>query len=239
MTGRLLSVIIPCYNEAASLPELVERLAEVFGPLADRVEVVLVDNGSTDSSAAIMAEAVAKHDFIRSVRVEVNQGYGHGILRGLESAGGRYLGWTHADLQTDPADILPILDFLERSGRPPVFCKGRRYGRPAADVFFTMGMSCFESLIFARPLWDINAQPTIFPKEFFETWAEPPADFSLDLYAYVTARRQGLTIRRFPVRFGRRAHGQSHWNVNWRAKLKFIRRTWSYSWALRGRGDTV
>lgn len=235
MNERLLSIIIPCYNESASLPELVERLATAFAPHVANVEIILVDNGSTDNSGDILAKAVKCHQFLKSIRVEVNQGYGHGILQGLGTASGRYLGWTHADLQTDPADILLVLDFLKRNNDEKIFCKGRRYGRPLGDVFFTLGMSMFESLLFTASLWDINAQPTVFHKDFFASWIDPPHDFSLDLFAYVNARRQALWVQRFPVRFGPRAHGQSHWNINWRAKLKFIRRTWAYSWALRGR----
>ncbi len=63
----------------------------------------------------------------------------------------------------------------------------------------------------------------------FKTWASPPHDFALDLYAYYQARVQGLAVHRFPVRFGPRAHGVSHWNVNWAAKKKFIRRTVDFS----------
>ena len=104
----------------------------------------------------------------------------------------------------------------------------------ALATVFTVGMSVFETALLARPLWDINAQPTMFPRAFFESWALPPDDFALDLYAYYKARRGGMTIRRFPVLFGKRLHGQSHWNVNWAAKWKFIRRTVDFSMRLRG-----
>ena len=116
---------------------------------------------------------------------------------------------------------------------PDLFVKGRRYGRPLADVVFTLGMSAFETLLLGKPLWDINAQPTMFPRAFYESWTAPPQDFSLDLYAYFQARRAGLSVRRFPVRFGTRAHGVSHWNVNWAAKRKFIRRTVDFSLQLK------
>ena len=76
---------------------------------------------------------------------------------------------------------------------------------------------------------DINAQPTLFRRDFYRTWQSPPHDFSLDLFAYHQALVAGLEVQRFPVRFGERAHGVSHWNVNWMAKWKFIRRTVAYS----------
>ncbi|WP_186442506.1 glycosyltransferase [Lysobacter antibioticus] len=225
-----LSLVIPCYNESANLPLLVQRLRESF--LDERSEVILVDNGSTDDSPAVLAALLDGQARIRSLRVERNQGYGYGILAGLEAAQGELLGWTHADLQTDPVDALRGLE-LFASGAEACFVKGRRYGRPAGDAIFTVGMSLFETVLLGRPMWDINAQPTLFPRDFFRRWNDPPHDFALDLYAYHQARRCGLDVRRFPVRFGPRAHGRSHWNVDWRAKLRFIRRTVDFSWRLR------
>ncbi len=225
------SLVIPCYNEAANLPLLLDRCATLTGP---DVEVILVDNGSTDNSPAVLRELLPRYRGCRSVRVEVNQGYGFGILAGLRAAEGQILGWTHADMQTDPHDALRGLAFFETNG-PDCFVKGRRRGRPFADVFFTLGMSVFETVLLRTRLWDINAQPTMFSKEFFAALADPPHDFSLDLYVYFQARRHGLPVFRFPVRFGERAHGHSHWNVNWAAKRKFIRRTFDFSLQLRKR----
>ncbi len=226
------SLVIPCYNEAANLPLLLERCRG----LADKpdIEVVLVDNGSTDNSAEILEELLPRYPGCRSIRVEKNQGYGFGILSGLKAAKGRILGWTHADMQTDPQDALRGLEEFERHG-DGIFVKGRRYGRPFMDVFFTVGMSFFETILLGRAMWDINAQPTMFTREFFDSWSDPPFDFSLDLYAYYQAKAQGLGVYRFPVRFGERAHGVSHWNVNWAAKRRFIQRTVSFSLELKKR----
>lgn len=220
------SLVIPCYNEAANLPLLLER-CKALGARED-IEVILVDNGSTDDSPAVLARLLPFYAGCRSVRVEVNQGYGYGILAGLRAAHGDILGWTHADMQTDPQDALAGLAYF-REDPDQVFVKGRRFGRPAMDVLFTVGMSLFETALLARPMWDINAQPTLFSRRFFETWTSPPNDFALDLYAYYQACVHGLAVHRFPVRFGPRAHGVSHWNVNWAAKMKFIRRTVVFS----------
>jgi glycosyltransferase involved in cell wall biosynthesis len=235
-----LSLVIPCYNEAKSLPQLVARAGRVVA--SGDVQVVLVDNGSTDDSPAVMADLLASRTGVRSVRVDVNQGYGHGILTGLRAAaadGPQVLGWTHADLQTDPLDALRGLalfeDLQSRQGGDPerLFVKGRRYGRPLGDTAFTVGMSAFETALLRRPLWDINAQPTLFPASFFAGWVDPPTDFSLDLYGYHRAVDSGMQVARFAVSFGARQHGVSSWNVDWRSKAKFIRRTTTYSLALR------
>jgi glycosyltransferase involved in cell wall biosynthesis len=224
------SLVIPCYNEAANLPLLLDRCKEVTR--LPNVEIILVDNGSTDNSSEVLLNLLPQFPGCRSVRVEINQGYGFGILAGLNAAKGEILGWTHADMQTDPQDALRGLELFDKHGLDSCV-KGKRYGRPLADVVFTVGMSAFETMLLGKPMWDINAQPTMFSRTFFETWQEPPHDFSLDLYAYYQARHKRLKIHRFPVMFGKRAHGVSHWNVNWAAKRKFIRRTVDFSLHLR------
>jgi len=226
------SLVIPCYNEAANLPLLLERCKELA--VRPDVEVVLVDNGSTDSTTEVLENLLPKYPGCRSIRVEKNQGYGFGIVSGLKAAKGEILGWTHADMQTDPQDALFGLELFGKHG-DEIFVKGRRYGRPFMDVVFTFGMSIFETILLTRPMWDINAQPTMFSRNFFESWTDPPDDFSLDLYAYYQAQRCGLKVYRFPVRFGERAHGVSHWNVNWTAKQKFIRRTVDFSLQMKKR----
>jgi glycosyltransferase involved in cell wall biosynthesis len=226
-----LSLVIPCYNEASNLAALVERCMQVADSSGG--EVILVDNGSTDETAVTLAALLKDQSAVRSIRVEVNQGYGFGILAGLASATGEVLAWTHADMQTDPMDVLQGLAMFRRHKQPSrLFVKGRRYGRPISDVVFTVGMSVFETLLLRETLQDINAQPTMFGRAVFQSWKNAPSDFSLDLYAYYQAKRAALIVQRIPVRYGKRAHGVSHWNVNWRSKLRFIRRTVTYSWHL-------
>ena len=222
------SLIIPCYNEAKNLPFLINRCEKLIEEFP--MEVILVDNGSTDNSEKI----IAKHSEIKLVRVENNEGYGNGILEGLRNAKGEILAWTHADLQTDPNDMIKGLKyFLNTDDHKTIFVKGKRHGRPIVDLFFTLGMSIFETIFLRKFLWDINAQPTIFHKSFFEQWRQPPKDFSLDLYAYFMAKKLELTIKRFPVRFSNRLHGESSWNVNLKGRYQFIRRTLIYSYKLK------
>jgi glycosyltransferase involved in cell wall biosynthesis len=224
------SLIIPCFNEAASLPSLIQR-CQVLAEKAE-VEIILVDNGSTDNTPKELSKLLPLYPACRSVRVEKNQGYGYGIKAGLRVAQGEILAWTHADLQADPCDTLKGLELFEKHGNR-IFVKGRRFGRPLTDVIFTMGMSLFETLLLGKPMWDINAQPSMFSRKFFESWDSSPDDFSLDLYAYFQAHSQGVKVYRFPVKFGNREHGVSHWNVNWAAKWKFIRRTIDFSLQLK------
>ena len=224
------SLIIPCFNEEKNLPLLIEKSKELLS--RNDIQLILVDNGSTDNTKKILLNYKLKHKNLSVVHVKENKGYGFGILSGLNEAEGDIIGWTHADMQTDPNDFLEGIIFFKKFSEN-IFVKGKRYGRPFGDTFFTIGMSIFESILLGTRLWDINAQPTIFSKSFFHSLKNPPNDFSLDLYFYYKAIQSNLKIYRFPVLFGERAHGVSHWNVDFSSKLKFIRRTINYSFKLK------
>lgn len=228
------SLVIPCYNEAKSLPALVERCSSAV-QAEPTLDIVLIDNGSTDGSAAILSE-LGSRPRLSTLRVEKNIGYGYGVLQGLAAARGDIVGWTHADLQADPMDAVTGLQIFKAAPDwHRLYVKGHRYERPVSDVIFTAGMSAFETLLLGVPMQDINAQPNLFPRALFESWKEPPNDFSLDLFAYHSAKIAGYRLARFPVKFGERQFGQSHWNIDWRSKFKFIRRTVNFSLELRKR----
>ena len=159
------SLVIPCFNEANNLPSLMEKCKKVLENKDN--EIILVDNGSTDNSESILKAYLDIYPNLKIVKIENNIGYGNGILKGLEAARGAFLGWTHADLQTNPEDVLKGLEFLKNDH---TFVKGKRFGRPLFDRIFTVFMSIFETILLGKILSDINAQPTIFSRKFFETW---------------------------------------------------------------------
>jgi polyisoprenyl-phosphate glycosyltransferase len=230
----LLSIIVPCYNEEKNIPLILEKFKTVVN--RPDIEVVLVDNGSKDGSAKTLQQLLPNYPFARSVKVEINQGYGFGILTGLKAAKGNFIGWTHADMQTDPGDVIKAFNIIAAEGYPPtMYVKGERQGRSIFDNIFTYGMSFYESIYLGQKLWDINAQPNIFHKSFFAKWDNPPHDFSLDLYALYMAQKLKLRVERFPVIFPRRVHGASSWNTGFAAKWKFIKRTVEFSGKLKQR----
>jgi glycosyltransferase involved in cell wall biosynthesis len=228
-----ISIIVPCYNEANNIPSLLNMFDKAF--TRNDVELIVVNNGSTDSSQDILTELSSQYPFLKVVDVAVNQGYGFGIMSGLRSAKGDFLGWTHADLQTDPADVIKAYDIIQHQKIPELcYAKGDRKGRPFFDQFFTTGMSLFETLFMGKRLWDINAQPNIFHRSFFDKWQKnAPDDFSLDLYVLFMAQHLKLNVQRFDVFFPERIHGTSSWNDGFSSKWKFIKRTVEFSVELK------
>lgn len=229
-----LSIVVPCYNESKNIPLILKRFSECID--TRQIELILVNNGSTDDSQQVIDSLLPSYQFAKSTLVPVNQGYGYGIVSGLRTAQGEFIGWTHADMQTDPMDVIKAYDAIMEMSDRHVYVKGSRKKRPFIDRFFTVGMSAFETLYLKTPLWDINAQPNLFPRSYFESLEMFPDDFSLDLYMYYMAKRKGLKIVRFPVLFTERIHGESKWNdQTFKAKWKFIKRTLTFSVELKKR----
>ncbi len=228
-----LSIVVPCYNEEKNIPLILERFDNAIH--RDDIEVLLVNNGSTDDSEIIFNELIPKYAFARVINVESNQGYGFGIVSGLKKAKGEFIGYTHADMQTDPADVLTAMDIIEKQKKPKkYYIKGDRKGRGVFDQFFTIGMSAFETLYLGTRLWDINAQPNIFHRKFFKSVQdECPKDFSFDLYLLYMAQKKGIEVLRFDVTFPERVHGESSWNNGMASKWKFIKRTLDFSFKLK------
>ena len=223
------SLVIPCYNEAKNIPALMKKIQPLLANKS--IQVVMVNNGSADETDSVIRKLKPKATNFKYVTVPKNKGYGFGIMQGLKAADGDIIGWTHADLQTNPVDFLKAISFVDMDQYS--FVKGKRFGRSFMDYFLTFGMSVFETLLFKRRMFDINAQPTVFTKQFFKSLPTPPNDFALDLFFYFHAVQKGLTIHRFPVLFGKRFAGTSTWNTGWLARYKFIKRTIEFSLKLK------
>jgi|688.fasta_scaffold357760_2 glycosyltransferase involved in cell wall biosynthesis len=223
-------IVIPCFNELDGLLSLIDECLRVVELSSNSLGFILVNNGSNDGSEQIFNGVIGQYPNIEIVNLPVNQGYGGGILAGLESSNAQIIGWTHADLQTPLIDCLEAARIIDTGTS---FVKGWRKGRPISDRIFSRGMGVFESVLFGSQLEEVNAQPTLFTRNFFERWQNPPTDFSLDLYALVMTVKSGLGIRRINVEFRPRQFGQSNWNFGIKSRIRFIKRTIKYSLELR------
>ena len=215
-----LSIVIPAYNEEDNAPLLIKNLSNICKK-NKQIEIIVVENGSTDNTRNVLMSLKnhAEIDGLKILFLDKNMGYGGGLSEGLKVANGRFLGWTHADLQTDPEDLILCLNFLQNESK--IFIKGFRKGRGILDRFFSFLMGIVESLIFNSSLKEVNAQPTIFPKSLINNFDELPKDFMIDLYIFVKAKFHNLKIKRFEVQFPDRRHGNSSWNRGFFDVLKF------------------
>ena len=122
----VLSVVVPVLDEEEGLPELHRRLTDALAEVEGGVEVVYVDDGSTDGSAALIEGWAASEDGVVLVQLSRNFGMEVAMSAGIDHASGRHVVLMHADLQ-DPPELVPQMLELAHEGADVVFA--RRIGR--------------------------------------------------------------------------------------------------------------
>ena len=109
-----LSIVVPLYNEEESLPLLVEKLLAALRPLGRSFELVLVDDGSSDGTAAVLRQLAAVTPELVAVLLRRNYGQTPAMSAGFDASRGQLIITLDGDLQNDPADIPMLLEQLEQ-----------------------------------------------------------------------------------------------------------------------------
>lgn len=214
------SIIVPCYNEEDNIYDLVGILEKVVGKR--NVEFILVENGSIDNTRKVLEDACTGKALFKIVPVDINRGYGYGIISGMRAATGDYIGWIHADLQISPNEMMKFVDYVERYGKDTeLFMKGIRTKRNLIDHIFTGGMTVFVTLMLQCHLYDIGAIPVLFHRSLLKRLgSKTPYDFSIETYVYYQAKRSGMNIKRFKIKMKERMKGESSWNKGILSKFR-------------------
>ena len=105
----MISIIIPCYNEAQDLERLISKVSLVMSSLARPYEVIVVDDGSTDESVEVLKKITSNKSFLKTVVLRRNYGQTAAMMAGIDYSGGDIIIPLDADLQNDPDDIPSLL----------------------------------------------------------------------------------------------------------------------------------
>ena len=108
----LLTLVIPTYNEEKRLPITLETLAEWIPQSCFDVEVIIVDDGSNDTTPQQLSAALARYPWLRVLRMVTNKGQSAAFDAGFKAARGEVIATIDADLQNDPEEIPRLLSLL-------------------------------------------------------------------------------------------------------------------------------
>jgi glycosyltransferase involved in cell wall biosynthesis len=209
------SFVLPCYNEEGIVGYTLQRLRSAFEKAGYSLELVVVDNGSTDRTGEIIHEFASKYDGVICHRVEVNEGYGHGILSGLPLATAPWVGIIPADGQVDAEDVVRLYDAVMTTDGN-VLGKVRRRFR--MDGLYRKLVSGSYNM-FVRILWptlesiDINGSPKLLPREVVRCMGLRSKGWLLDPEIMIKAHYMGLRVMELNVFSRMRGNGVSHVKV--------------------------
>ncbi len=109
-----ISVVIPVYNEAENVRELVDRVGAALVPTGRSFELVIVDDGSKDGTRAILQSLAAERDWLRPLALIRNYGQSTALQAGFDHSRGEFIVTLDGDLQNDPVEIPRLVEMLER-----------------------------------------------------------------------------------------------------------------------------
>ena len=187
-----LTFFFPAYNEEANIERTVATALAHIGPLADSLEILAVDDGSTDRTPQL-ADALAAADSRVRVVHQPNRGYGGALQAGFANARGELIAFSDGDLQFDPAELKRLLDRLADASRPVDVVIGYRVKRrdPIHRLVIAKTYNAIVSLLFGLRVRDIDCAMKLFRREVFEGLrldAEGPF-LSAELLIKLNARR--------------------------------------------------
>jgi glycosyltransferase involved in cell wall biosynthesis len=201
------SIVVPLFNEEENIGPLVKNIIKFVGPDPDFLEIVLVDDGSSDSTAELAAHLTDKDSRIRLVQHECNKGLGAAIRTGLKAAQGDLVLYTDADL---PFDFSLIPQLLSQASEDRVVTGYRlNRGEGAKRWVLTKGYNFIIWFFFGLYLQDVNFACKIFPKSFLQKTRLNSDGSFIDVEILLEARRKGLQIVERPMVYYPRQHGLS------------------------------
>jgi glycosyltransferase involved in cell wall biosynthesis len=200
---RLVSVVVPAHNEQDTVERFVARTAAAFALLGDDWELVYVDDGSTDSTAAAVVAAAAVQERVRLVRQRRQLGLTEALNRGFREARGDVIVFLPADLESDPEVDIPILLDKLDEGFDVVagWRQGRRDGKRVASKL--ANVTC--RVLFGLDVHDLNWIKA-FRREVTESLSMRS---SWHRYILVLAQNEGFRIGEAKVPYKRRESGRS------------------------------
>jgi glycosyltransferase involved in cell wall biosynthesis len=203
----LVSLVVPAHNEASTVPAFVEKTAKAFADMGRAWELVYVDDGSTDATAAAVEAVAAREPRVRLVRQRRRLGLTEALNRGFREARGDTIVFLPADLESDPEVDVPLLLGKLDQGYDVVsgWRQGRRDGKRMASR--VANTAC--RLLFGLEVHDLNWIKA-FRREVTDGLA---LRSQWHRYILVMAHNEGYRIGEVKVPYQPRASGRSKFGL--------------------------
>jgi dolichol-phosphate mannosyltransferase len=205
--GRSLSLVLPAFKEEAGIRQAVAEADEALAKLAAEYEILVVDDGSADATASVVAEEVARRPNVRLLRHEHNRGYGAALRTGFEASRFDLVAFTDADCQFHPDDLGRLLPLTDRV---PI-AAGYRQDRqdPWRRRFLSGGFNLLVRTLLGTRVRDCDCALKVFRRDALARLLPETDGFFVNAEMLARARQLGLDVAEAGVRHRPRLRGVS------------------------------
>ncbi len=221
-----LSVIVPVYNERYLVRDLLARVLAVADPAIAELEVVVVDDGSTDGTREILRELAAREPRLRYLEHERNRGKGAAIRTGIAAATGDVTLFQDADLEYDPRDYPRLVRPILEDGADVVYgsrflAGGRRRVLRYRHARINRFLTWVSNLLTDLDLSDMETCYKVFRTELLKSIPLRSNDFALEPEITAKIAKRGFRIFEVPVSYLGRNHLEGK-KIGWRDGIKAL-----------------
>ena len=220
--SELLSIVVPVFNEEATVGAVIERLLAIDLPVAR--EILVINDGSTDGTRAVLDALPRGGDTLRIVHAATNGGKGRAIRTGFEQARGTIVAIQDADLELDPAELAglvgPILAQESQAVYGSRFLRGSQ-GAPLKTVLANRFLTGLTNVLYGSSLTDMETCYKIMRTEVARALELECNRFDIEPEITAKLLRAGHRIVERPVRFEPRSRAQGK-KIGWRDGVQAI-----------------
>lgn len=216
------SFLVPAYNEAATIAELLDRVSA----LDLQKQIVVVDDGSTDGTGDLVERWRSGRDDVRLVRQE-NRGKGAAIRAAIPLADGEIAVIQDADLEYDPVDVPALIEPIERGVADVVFGSRLSGGKPQRAYLFwhlvgNRFLSLLTNLLFNTTISDMETGYKAFRIEVLRSLDLRQDDFGIEPEITAKICKRKLRVYELPIAYYGRTYAEGK-KITWRDGFKAIR----------------
>jgi len=201
-----LSLVFPVFDEEENIGPLLDEALALAPRLAGEFEIVVVDDGSRDGSAAVVDRLRERDPRIRLLRHAANRGYGAALRAGLREARGELVFFSDADLQFDLDELTKLLSHAWEFDVVAGYRKPRR--DPWGRLVLAWGWGWLVNRLFGLGVRDIDCAFKVFRRPVLEAIPIASVGAFINTEILVRARQAGFRIHQVPVSHRRRRHGR-------------------------------
>jgi len=194
-----ISLVLPAYNEADNIEPMVAEAMPALEAVSDDFEIIVVDDGSADGTAAVTRQVMESNPHVRLIEHPVNQGFGAAVFSGFANAEKDWIFYTDADRQFVLGELENFVPLMDQADLIAGYRAPRR--DPFLRVFYGKGWSMLCTLVFGYTVRDVDCGFKLFRREIIEDLAPTirsrGATFSIEWL--VRAKRAGYRFVELPV----------------------------------------
>lgn len=205
-----LSIIIPVYNESATVGQIIAQIKAVKGI---KTEIIVIDDGSRDATAAVLEKVPG----IKLIRHLQNQGKGAAIRSGIGQATGDYILVHDADLEYDPSEIPRLIEPIRRGKAQVVY--GSRFTGQRRNMFFwhwvgNQLLTLITNVLYNTTLSDMETCYKLVPTKLIKSLNIQAKRFEFEPEVTAKILKQGIRIWEVPISYAGREYHEGK-KISW------------------------